>query len=67
MDLLPELRDGLGNSIPVIIFATNGTGVPCDAQIQIALSKSNASLEHLRENVRDRLALLAKPPIMEAV
>jgi PAS domain S-box-containing protein len=67
MDLLPELRDSLGNSIPVIIFATNGTGVPCDAQIQIALSKSNASLEHLRENVRDRLALLAKPPIMEAV
>jgi PAS domain S-box-containing protein len=65
MDLLPDLRDSLGNILPVIIFATNGAGVLCDEQVQVALSKSNASFEHLREKVRDRLALLPTRPIME--
>jgi PAS domain S-box-containing protein len=65
VDLLPELRDGLGNALPVIIFATNGAGIRCDEQVQLALSKSNASLGHLRQNVRDRLALLPARPIME--
>jgi PAS domain S-box-containing protein len=64
-DLLPELRDSLGNAIPVIIFAADGADVRCDGQIQLALSKSNISLDHLRENVRDRLALLPARPIME--
>jgi PAS domain S-box-containing protein len=65
LDLLPGLRDSLGNAVPVIIFANNGAGIPCDGQIQVALSKSNASLDHLREEVRDRLALLPARPLME--
>jgi PAS domain S-box-containing protein len=65
MDLLPSLRDDLGNALPVIIFAKNGAAVPCDDQIQVALSKSNASLDDLKEEVRDRLALLLTRPIME--
>jgi DNA-binding response OmpR family regulator len=66
-DLLPNLRDNLGNAIPVIIFAKNGAAVPCDAQIQVALSKSNASLDVLKEEVRDRLALLSTRSVMEVV
>jgi CheY-like chemotaxis protein len=65
LDLLPDLRDDLGNALPVIIFATNGEGVPCGEQVQVALSKSNASLDHLKDAVRDRLALLPTRPIME--
>jgi PAS domain S-box-containing protein len=65
LDLLPGLRDFLGNALPVIIFANNGAGAPCDAQVQVALSKSNASLDRLREEVRDRLALLPTRPMME--
>jgi PAS domain S-box-containing protein len=57
LDLLPDLRDDFGNALPVIIFATNGAGVPCGKQVHAALSKSNASLDHLNEAVRDRLAL----------
>jgi DNA-binding NtrC family response regulator len=64
-DLLPSLRDNLGNPLPVIIFAKNGAAVPCDAQIQVALSKSNASLDVLKEEVRDRLALLPRRPLKE--
>jgi PAS domain S-box-containing protein len=65
LDLLPGLCDGLGNALPVIVFATNGAGVPCDEQVQAAFSKSSASLEHLREEVRDRLALRPTRPFME--
>jgi DNA-binding response OmpR family regulator/anti-sigma regulatory factor (Ser/Thr protein kinase) len=65
LDLLPGLCDGLGNALPVIIFATNGAGVPCNDQVQAAFSKSSASLEHLREEVRDRLALRPTRPFME--
>jgi DNA-binding response OmpR family regulator/two-component sensor histidine kinase len=65
MDLLPDLRDSLGNALPVIIFANNGAGVPCDEQVRVALSKSNASLERLREKLRDRVALLPARPFME--
>ena len=65
MDLLPSLRDNLGNALPVIIFAKNGAAVPCDEQVQLALSKSNASLDDLTEEVRDRLALRLTRPVME--
>jgi PAS domain S-box-containing protein len=67
MDLLPSLRDDLGNALPVIIFAKNGAAVPCDDQVQVALSKSNASLDDLKEEMRDRLALLLTRPVMEVV
>jgi PAS domain S-box-containing protein len=66
-DLLPSLRDNLGNALPVIVFAKNGAAVPCDEQVQVALSKSNASLEVLKDEVRDRLALLPRRPVMEMV
>jgi len=49
----------------VIVFANNGAGVPYDGQVQVALSKSSASLDRLREEVRDRLALLPTRPMME--
>jgi hypothetical protein len=62
---LPNLRDKLGNPLPVIIFARNGAAVPCDGQVQVALSKSNASLDVLKEEVRDRVAHLPMRPVME--
>jgi PAS domain S-box-containing protein len=66
-DLLPSLHDDFGKPLPVIIFAKNGAAVPCDGQVQVALSKSNASLEVLREEVRDRLVHLPTRPVMEVV
>jgi CheY-like chemotaxis protein len=65
LDLLPDARDSHGNALPVVIFANNGASVPCDGQVQAALSKSSASLGHLKEQVRDRLALLSACPITE--
>jgi hypothetical protein len=55
----------MGNALPVIVFAKNGAAVPCDGQVQLALSKSNASLDDLREEVRQRLALLLTHPVKE--
>jgi PAS domain S-box-containing protein len=57
LDLLPNIRDAFGNTIPVIIFSCHGEDVPCDHQVNSALSKMSSSLESLREAVRDRLAL----------
>ena len=67
LDLLPGLRNSLGNAVPVIIFANNVAGIRCGEQVQVALSKSNASLEHLKEEVRDRLVRIPTRPTMEAV
>ena len=58
LDLLPNLRDRLGNVIPVIIFSAHGAGLACDEQVQVALSKSHASIDNLVAAVSDRLALL---------
>lgn len=60
LDLLPHLRDRLGNVIPVIIFSAHDAGLACDEQVQVALSKSHASIDNLVAAVSDRLALL--PP-----
>jgi DNA-binding response OmpR family regulator len=65
LDLLPDIRDRFGNAIPVIIFSCHGGDVPCDDQINIALSKMNSSLENLGAAVRDRLALLPAWPVKE--
>jgi len=65
LDLLPELRDSCGNFIPVIIFSNHGADIPCDDQINAALSKVNSSLENLGAAVRDRLALLPAQPVKE--
>jgi DNA-binding response OmpR family regulator len=65
LDLLPDIRDRFGNAIPVIIFSCHGGDVPCDDQINTALSKMNSSLENLGAAVRDRLALLPAWPVKE--
>ncbi|MDB5584401.1 MAG: hypothetical protein JWR80_9577, partial [Bradyrhizobium sp.] len=58
LDLLPDFRGSSGKAIPVVIFSTHGTGAVCDVQVYATLSKMSASLHHLGEVVRDRLALL---------
>jgi PAS domain S-box-containing protein len=58
LDLLPDLRDGRGNSIPVIIFSNQCDNVEFGNQVGSALPKMNSSLESLTVAVRDRLALV---------
>jgi PAS domain S-box-containing protein len=58
LDLLPDLRDGGGNPIPVVIFAADAAHQPCGGQVQLALPKATVSLETLATAVRDRLAML---------
>jgi PAS domain S-box-containing protein len=65
LDLLPDLHDNSGNTIPVIIFSTHGAGFPCSEQIEAAFGKSSSSLESLVATVRDRLALLPARPALE--
>ncbi|MEA3117690.1 MAG: hypothetical protein QOI13_960 [Paraburkholderia sp.] len=65
MDLLPDLRDSLGNAIPVVVFSAHGAAFPCDEQIEAAFSKSSSSLDSLVATVRDRLTLLAVRPAVE--
>jgi PAS domain S-box-containing protein len=67
LDLLPDLRDSLGNAIPVIIFSARGAGFPCDEQIEVAFAKSSSSLNSLVATVRDRLTLLSVHPAVEVV
>ena len=55
-DLLPELRDGKGNLIPVVVFSAMGANLASEAQVQTALVKSHTSIETLVATVRDRLA-----------
>jgi PAS domain S-box-containing protein len=58
LDLLPDLRGTLGQTIPVIIFSTHCADMACDEQVHAALSKMNSSVQSLRGAVQDRLALL---------
>jgi DNA-binding NtrC family response regulator len=57
LDLLPSLRNCLGEAIPVIIFSANVACLACDGQIRATLAKSDNSLEVLAETVRRRLGL----------
>jgi CheY-like chemotaxis protein len=55
LDLLPDLRkDGI-NPIPVIILSAHETTIPGDGQIEVVLTKSQASLKSLVEIVCNRL------------
>lgn len=54
LDLLPHLRDGAGNIIPVIVFS-QAEDPDCDEQIQGSLPKARTSLDDLVDAVRDRL------------
>ena len=65
LDLLPDIRDIYGATIPVIIFSGRAAEVCCDGQVSLAISKMNESLESLGDAVRDRLALLPLPPAKE--
>jgi DNA-binding response OmpR family regulator len=65
LDLLPDLHDNSGNTIPVIIFSTHGTGFPCSEQVEATFSKSSSSLESLVTTVRDRLARLPTRSALE--
>jgi len=59
LDLLPDLRDPPGNTIPVILFSTPVMDdADCDDSLNAARSRMNSSLESLVAKVRDRLALL---------
>jgi PAS domain S-box-containing protein len=65
LDLLPDIRDSFGITIPVIIFSGRAAEVLCDDQVSSAISKMNESLESLGDAVRDRLALLPPQPAKE--
>src|ERR1700738_3028452 len=65
LDLLPDLRDGLGKEIPAIIFSNQGTHFSCDDQVAAVLAKENESLKNLADAVRDRLALIPARPAKE--
>ena len=62
LDLLPELRDGSGNVIPVIIFSNPSRKLSGGGQLESALSEMNSSLKCLSSVVRDRLGLLSALP-----
>jgi DNA-binding NtrC family response regulator len=66
-DLLPDLHDSSGNIIPVIVFSNHGAGVACEDKLSCVLSKMNASLESLREAIRDRLMLQPAQLAIEVV
>jgi anti-sigma regulatory factor (Ser/Thr protein kinase) len=67
LDLLPDLQVADGVMIPVIVFSADVTGVACDEQVQVTLSKLGSSLERLVVAVRDRLALSAGHLVEETV
>jgi signal transduction histidine kinase len=55
-DLLPELRDSKGNSVPVVVFSADGETLANDPHEQVALARSHTSIDSLVATVRDRLA-----------
>jgi nitrogen-specific signal transduction histidine kinase/CheY-like chemotaxis protein len=56
IDLLPALRNGDGDIIPVVIFSAGNEYVECDAQVQASVTKSLTSMDGLMATVRDRLS-----------
>ena len=57
LDLLPDIRDGSGNIIPVIIFSNASPEVSGDSEKHSTLSKMTSPLDFLKSTVRDRLGL----------
>jgi PAS domain S-box-containing protein len=58
LDLLPDLRNDGVNPIPVIILSAHEKVVASDGQVEVVLTKSQASLKSLVELVCNRLARL---------
>ena len=65
LDLLPELRDGSGHVIPVIVFSNSSRELSGGGQVESASSEMNSSLKFLSSVVRDRLGLLSALPEKE--
>jgi PAS domain S-box-containing protein len=60
LELLPELRDGAGNIIPVILFSNSNPKPSGDGEpLESTLFGATSSLKGLSAVVRDRLGLLA--------
>jgi len=57
LDLMSYFRNNAGNTIPVIVFSAQDAGMPFDAHVQAALAKSDASLKHLVNMVRNHISL----------
>ena len=54
-DPLPELRDGKGNAIPVVILSDQGASSSADAQGETAPARLHSSIDSLVAAVRGRL------------
>jgi len=57
LELLPELRNGKGRPIPVIIFSAHPPELAPNPQVRARLTKSRASLDELVAAIHDRLML----------
>jgi hypothetical protein len=55
-DLLPDLRRGDGNAIPVILYSARSANQANAVQVRAALNKSQASIDHLILALREHLA-----------
>ncbi|WP_152428289.1 ATP-binding protein [Methyloferula stellata] len=55
LELLPDLRNKNGDLIPVIVLSAHDTGLQRNGQIEVVLTKSQASLKTLVEIVCNRL------------
>ena len=65
LDLLPELRNGAGDIVPVVIFSNSSPKLSGGDQVESALSEMTSSLKFLSSVVRDRLGLLSAQPEKE--
>ena len=65
LDLLPELRDGCGSIIPVVVFSNSSPRLSGGDRVESAPSEMTSSLEFLSSVVRDRLGLLSALPQKE--
>jgi DNA-binding response OmpR family regulator len=55
LDLLPELRDVDGKTVPVIVYSAQGANRDCAAKVQAILAKSRASIDDLVVTLGRRL------------
>jgi PAS domain S-box-containing protein len=55
-DLIPELCDAAGHTIPVVIYSALASSAVQPAQVQAVLPKSRTSIDRLITNLRKRLA-----------
>jgi DNA-binding NtrC family response regulator len=65
LDLLPELRDGSGNIIPVILFSNSNPKLSGGDTVEFAFSEMTSSLKCLSSVVRERLGLVSALPEKE--